>query len=89
MMTGKQMRQFRKRVGLTQDAFGVAIGYSRAPVIALETAPGSELRLRMELAVEALSVRLAAERGDASLLLRPVAERVQRIARPLRGANLL
>lgn len=86
MMTGKQMRRFRERTGLTQDDFGVAIGYSRAPIIQLETKPGSVLRLRMELAVEALSVRLAAERRDASLLLHP--ERVRSIP-ILRGANLL
>jgi DNA-binding XRE family transcriptional regulator len=79
-MTGKELRTFRESIGMTQADFGKAIGYSRAPIIDLELHPETVLRLRMQLAVEAFSIHMAASKRNPALV-------VATIKRSIEGMN--
>ncbi len=66
-MNGKQLRELRQKTGMTQQAFGKALGYSRTPIVEHELQPRTPLSPRMELAVEALSLRLAVKFNDPAI----------------------
>ena len=57
-MTGKELRNLRKAIGLPQDKFAAAIGRSRAHLIRYEMGHAS-IPLTVELAAESLQRRAA------------------------------
>ncbi len=85
-MTPAEFKEWRKLLGLNQDEAATALGVSRASVQLYERGQRHDDGRRVEipqsiaLACDAIALRLAAERGDASLLNDPLRRVVATVA---------
>lgn len=66
-MTGEELAALRLRWGLTQSEMARRMGYNRRSYISLETGE-RPIQDRHRLAIERISIDIAVERGDPSLI---------------------